>query len=371
MKNALLLLLLCATLGRAVPALANGPELEFTKTIHREFATTPTGMTALYNRFGKVSVNTWNENRVKIDITIVVNAGDQRNADKTFNRININFTNTAGYVKAETFIDNEGSFNFLGSNNNCQDFKINYQVWMPVGNQLDLRHKYGNAYVGNLNGFMMADIKYGDLRAETINNDAELIIGYGKANLAKVNNVKGQVSYGGIALGDANDVQIDSKYSELRFEKARNVRVTSKYDDLSLGTLDALRLQTKYANVRVNAANAAMMTAQYTDVKFANVAQTLDADLSYGSLKIDQLGRGFSSVNVMAKYTDVQMHVQPGAAYRFEAEGTHSGIKTPQGAVTRHEQDQNRTRVSGYVGGDANARPLIRTLVSYGGVKMQ
>lgn len=364
------ILLLCVTLGWAVAATARGPQQEFTKTINREFATTTNGMTALYNKYGKVNVNTWNENKVKINITIVVNAGDQRNADKTFDRIKINFTHTSGYVKAETFIDNETSGNWFGSNS-CQDFKINYEIWMPAGNQLDLRNKYGNSYVANLNGYLMADIKYGDLRTETINNDAELNIGYGKATLARVNNLKGQVSYGGITLGEARDVQLDSKYSEMKFEKARSVRITSKYDDFSLGNLSELRLLTKYANVRVNSTNMAMITAQYTDIKVNYIVQSLDADLEYGSLKIGSLARNFNTVNVMAKYTDVNMLVEEGASFRFEAEGIHSGIKFPAGAsISRRDESNARIMVQGFVG-DANAKSTIRTKLNYGGIAVK
>ena len=365
------LLLLCVTLGWAVTATARGPEQEFSKTIQREFATTANGKTALYNKYGKVNVNTWNENKVKITITIVVNAGDQRIADNAFDRIKINFTNTSGYVKAETFIDSENASGWWKASNGYDDYKINYEVWMPVGNQLDLRNKYGNSYVANLNGFLKADIKYGDLRTENISNDADLNISYGKATLARVNNLKGLVSYGGITLGEARDVQLDSKYSEIKFEKSRSVRITSKYDDFSLGNLSELRLLTKYANVRVNSADMAMVTAQYTDLKVNSIVQSLDADLSYGSLKINSLSRNFTAVNVVAQYTDVQVLVENGASFRFEAEGTHSDVKYPNGAsVSRRDESTYRTNVKGYVG-DANAKGTIRTKLSYGGITMK
>ena len=71
------LLLLCFVIAGMLPAQANGPKQEFTRTINREFGTTVDGMTALYNKYGTVNVKTWQNNSVKIDITIVVNAGSQ------------------------------------------------------------------------------------------------------------------------------------------------------------------------------------------------------------------------------------------------------------------------------------------------------
>lgn len=190
-----LLLVLIALCG-ATLASANGPKQEFSKKINREFGISATGTTAIYNKYGKVNINTWSNNSVKIDIIIIVNTNDQRAADRTFERIKINFLSTADYVKAETVIESETkTATWLGSTS--QDFKINYEVWMPIGNQLDLKNKYGNAFVANLNGKLSAEIKYGDLRTEAINNDADLSIGYGKASMVKVRNLTGYVSYGG------------------------------------------------------------------------------------------------------------------------------------------------------------------------------
>ena len=89
---------------------ANGPNQEFSRPINREFATNSNGMTAIYNKFGAVNVKTWNKNIVKIDIVILVNAKDQREAEKTFNRVKVNFANTAGYVKAETMIQEKSAW---------------------------------------------------------------------------------------------------------------------------------------------------------------------------------------------------------------------------------------------------------------------
>ena len=97
-------ILLCLFLGQTFAAWANGPMQEFTKTINREFGTSADGITALYNKYGNVNVKTWQNNSVKIDVTIVVNAKSQREADESFKNINVNFINTWGYVKAETMI---------------------------------------------------------------------------------------------------------------------------------------------------------------------------------------------------------------------------------------------------------------------------
>lgn len=365
------ILLVCFLAGGTFAAHANNRQdvQEFTRTINREFGTTADGMTALYNKYGTVNVKTWQNNSVKIDITILVNAKNQREADKTFDHIKVNFANAAGYVKAETMIEQFSGVTWFNGGDNT--FKINYEVFIPVGNHLDLKNKYGNSYVASINGKLIAEIKYGDLRAEAVNNDADLNLGYGKCYIARVNNIYGQVSYGELTIAEAREIQLDTKYSELKGDKASSLRLTSKYDDFELGDVDELRLQTKYANLRVRSARTAYVTAQYTDIRFANVSETVDADLSYGSLKIENIGKSVSNVNVVGKYTDVQLYAERGAAYRFELEGSYADIKTPAGATLRTQHKSGSyEKAEGWVG-DANAKAFVKAKLSYGGLVLR
>ncbi len=369
MPNFRNILLICFLAGGFLVAKADEcPPQEFTRNINREFGTTADGMTALYNKYGTVNVKTWQNNSVKIDITIVVNAGNQRDADKIFDRIKVNFANAAGYVKAETIIEQSGGNWWSGGGN---DFKINYEVSMPVANQLDLKNRYGNSYVAPINGKLIAEIKYGDLRAEGVNNDADLNLGYGKCYIARVNNIYGQVSYGELTITEAREIQLDTKYSELKGDKATSLRLTSKYDDFELGDVDDLRLQTKYANLRVRSARVAYVTAQYTDIRFANITETADADLSYGSMKIENIAKNFSNVNVVGKYTDIQLYVERGASYRFELEGHYTDVKSPAGATLRSQaKSGSYEKAEGHVG-DANAKAFVKAKLSYGGLVLR
>lgn len=341
---------------------AFGPQGEFIKKINREFGTNATGMTALYNKYGQVNVKTWANNSVKIDITITINAGTQREADAMFEKIQVNFTNTIGYIKAETMIGQSDWWN-----PKCDNFKIDYEVSMPSGNQLDLKNRYGNAFVVDLNGKLMAEIKYGDIRAENLQADADLYLSYGKAFISKVQNLYGQISYGELRLTEAKDLQMDTKYSDLNIDRARAVRITSKYDDFDLGTIDDLRLQTKYADIKTQSTRAAYITAQYSDVKIGTVTEILDADQSYGSLRVETLGRNVQDVNLNGKYTDYKITLEKGAPCRFEIEYHHSDVKIPTSANIRTEKEDNNSKyIKGSIS-DSNAKCLIKAKLQYGG----
>jgi hypothetical protein len=350
-------------------ACTNGPSQEFSKKINREFYTSANGTTAVYNRHGKIQVHTWAEKKVKMNITILVNARDQKEADRILNTINVNFTNTNGYIKAETFIGDQNSTIF--TKNNCYDFSINYDVWIPTDNQLDLSNRYGDCYVANMNGKLISDVKYGDLHAETVKSDAHLKIEYGKATLKSAQNLYGQVGYGGITVDQADNIQMETRNSECTFRRAKDVRISSKYDDLDLGAIGELRLQTKFSDVKTISAKSAWITSQYSDVAFGNISNLLDANCQYGDLTVEKVQPGFESVSLTGLHTDMQINTS-GSAFRFNIQSEQTDVKYPSQAIfVQLASPANRIITKNGYTGSSSAKSMVKAQLKYGGLSFR
>jgi hypothetical protein len=359
-----------------------GPTREFVKSIKRDFQTSANGTTAIYNRYGDISIRTWPENHVKIEITIVVNAYDQNEAEKALSQINANFTNTNGYIKAETMI---GNLNNRGDNyydwneknvKKCQDYRINYEVWMPVDNQLDLQNKYGDSFVSNMNGKLQANIWYGELRVDNVKSDASIKIEGGKATLTSAKNLYGQVASGGITVDNATDVQMDTRNSDCVFRRAVNLRITSKYDNLALGKIENLRLQTKYSEVHVVSAKTAFITAQYTDASISNISLQLDADFQNGDLTVEKLSSGFDLVNLIGNAANIIITRSPGVSYKYAINGnktemSFASLGTAGKAYSRPASTSSGFVKEGVIGNDSNTRSALKARMTYGSITLK
>lgn len=344
---------------------------EFTKNITREFDQLPNGTTALYNKYGKVDVKTWAQNKVKIDINIVVNADNQSDADRTFNRIKVDFYNSNGYVKAETQIEDGGNnggwmgtLTSWGGSNSCNDFKINYDVYLPIGNSVDLKNRYGDSFLAALEGKLTAEIKYGDLRSEGLKNDLALDLGYGKANFVNAVNIGGSISYGEITVGECRDIRLDTKYSDMEFRRANDLNLTSKYDDFEIGTIHNLTANSKYGDLKVTSAHNVNLTSQYSDLTLGWLGAKGDFDMSYGSVKLDALDKAFSELQIDGSYTDFTIVAGKNVGYKLDATGNYTDIKYPNGLnVSKFDESGSRMSVSGTAG---DGRGLIRVKLNYG-----
>ncbi len=360
-------LLLIGLLWSSAPALAKG---EFTKTIKKEFDITKDGTTAIYNKYGKVDIKTWDKNRVKIDVRIVVKASSESSAQKVFDRIKIAFINNPNYVKAETTIEPVNK-SWWGWGGDKSDFSIIYEVYMPPTNKLDLGAKYCDVYVAALQGEASANVSYGNFKMDGFNDNARITLAYGNGNLSRARNVYLDAKYGNLSVQEAGDIEINSKYTTVSLEKAADIRSNSKYDTYRVGTVKEFRNNGKYDNIEIRNAESVVVASQYTNVKVEKVNKNLDLNLEYGGASVGTVAKGFNQVNLLGKYTDFKLGVERGATFQFDASSRYAGINYPSDMTVTYEYEKSSAReVKGHVGGQ-NAGGAIKARLDYGGLRVK
>lgn len=362
-----LLVLLCLAAN-----VAFAEKQEFSKIIYKEFNIDAYGTTQLINKYGKIDAKTWDGNQVKIKVSIIVNANSQNDAEDVFNRIKIDFYNDSKFVKAETQIGESQSWVKSIWGNKNSDFSINYDVYYPRGNFLDLSNKYGNSYVGHTNGAVKANVKYGNIKLEDINNNLELHIAYGNANFGTVKNtLKANVDYGKLIGKGAEKIEIDGDYSEFEFDNAAELRAKTDYATFRLGNIGSFTSEADYGHFKIKRVDNISFNGDYTDVNIVDLGNFADFNMDYGALHVDNVDKTFSEIRIDADYTDVTIAPESGTQYRFDASANYSGIKYPAGFNVNYEKDgSSNKRVEGFMGSKA-AKGLIKVNMSYGGVKIR
>lgn len=345
---------------------------EFTKVIKKEFDITKNGTTALYNKYGKIDVKTWDKNRVKIDVTIVVNASSEASAQKVFDRIDIKFFNNEGYVKAETVIETtKGGWWGDWDGEPRSDYSINYEIYMPATNNLELNNKYGDSYVAPISGVANIDVKYGNFKAQGVSNNAKVVLAYGNGNLVKAQNLNSDVSYGNLTCGEVRDVEMTSKYSKLKIEKASNIRSNTKYDTYEIGTVRELRNDGKYDNFRIGTAENVIVLSKYSQVSVNKLNNLLDLNMEYGGSVIGSLSKDFTNVNLIGRYTDFKISIEAGANFSIDASSNYAGIAYPAALNVSYEKEKGTSHeVKGHLGKEDNRSTIVARL-NYGGLKVK
>jgi hypothetical protein len=343
---------------------------EFTKTVKKEFPISPTGLVDLTNKYGKVEVHTWERDRVKIDVTIVVDARSESAAQDVFDRIQIEFNNDNDFVKAETIIESSNSW-WGGGWNNKSEFQINYEVYMPASCNLELNNQYGDSNVEAISGKADVNVKYGNFQLEGVGGDLHVYLGYGNGTVVKARDVSAEVSYSKINFNTVQDVDFTTKYSKIYLDQGASIKADSRYDHFSLGKIDRLNCESRYGNIEVGDAETVIANSRYTDYIVGQLRESADFSIEYGGLKVKDLKKGFSNVVLEGKYSDFKVYVEPGASFTLDGATNYAGIVYPTGMNVTYEKDKGTSHeVKGHVGTEG-ARSSIKANLNYGGLKVR
>jgi len=349
------------------------PKKEFSKSIQQEFDISATGEVGLHNKYGKIDVKTWGQNKVKIEVTVTVNAKNEEIAESVFERIDIDFTSGSDYVKAVTTIESQkksGWGSWWGNSSNS-DYQIDYEVFMPASCELDLSNKYGDSFVADLESNANVEVKYGSIRMEGVKDDLSLQLGYGNGTVIKSGNTNVIIKYGRIRLGEADDIEMESKYSKVNIEQANDVKSVSKYDVYSVGTVKDFRNQGKYDNVEITSAESVTAFSKYTDFYIENLKHSADFELSYGGATIESVDKDFSEIQIDGSYADFKVNIDSGSSYKLDAIASYAGINYPSDLDVHIEKEKGTSHeVEAYKGGE-NAKGRIKARLSYGGLRIR
>lgn len=220
----------------------------------------------LDNRFGKITVNTWSKSEVKVDVQIKVGANDDELAQKLLDNVTIRDSKDGSGVYFKTNInsdDNGSSWSlFGGRRNNVRKIEVNYTVYMPSRNPLNISNKYGATILPDLDGKLNINNSYGSLVAKALSNPGNQIsVKYGSATIGSLNGSDLDVAYGSLNLNECNKLNADISYSSAkigRLTTSGNINVKFS-GNLNINEVDKnvknLAVNSSYSSVKLGISN--------------------------------------------------------------------------------------------------------------------
>ena len=131
------------------------------------------------------------------------------------------------------------------NNHHNEGMKINYTVYLPASNPLNVKNHFGATIIPDYRGEATIESQFGSLTTGKITNNKKISVGFGHADLGQVNNGKINIEYskgninklvgdvdakfqfcGAIKIMVDNDVKsldIDNSYSTLYMDLSKNL----------------------------------------------------------------------------------------------------------------------------------------------------
>ncbi len=341
MKCSLFLFLLLPGL---LPAIPDGGEAE--KKITREFAIQANGRLTIDNRYGDLDIAIGESNKIKFDITIRANSGNDRKAAEAIDRVHIDFSEGFNRVDARTVIDKSASWtSWFGSSS--QEMEINYQVLVPADIYLELHNRYGNIFLEKTDRDAQVEIEYGDIRLGDINAKLSLDMAYSEGSISQIRQGEFDLSYAELEMEDSDALSVEMKYTDLAMGSSARLQLVSSYGDFKGMDIDELVYSGKYDDLEIDRVKTIDAESGYTGIRLHGLEQTGEFDMRYGDLSIDHIGRGFNRLNINASYTGVALSFVPGTSFGIDAETNYCDIQHTDLQVTMETQEGASSTLKG------------------------
>lgn len=312
----------------------SGEVKERVKNYSKSYSVDGNDKLVINNTYGKVTVNTWAKNEVKVDVQIKAYANEEDEAQKMLDNISITDSKDNSVISFKTNIERTNSNNgnnfwgtlFSNGKTVTRKSEINYTVYMPAKSQLQISNRYGATILPDLQGKVVIDNAYGSLTGKNLSNPAnEIKVRYGSANIENLGSSNLSVAYGSLNLGEADRLNADVSYSSAKIGKlTTSANINVRYSGgLQIADVDknlkSLSVNSSYSSVKLGLPeneNADIdVTVHYGSFNYGSrtvnlVNQSQDDEHRYSSTKVfkGKLGKGDANkvITIKSNYGNVK-----------------------------------------------------------------
>lgn len=233
-------------------AMANDGDfkVEKKKTYTKSYNVSSSERVSFDNQFGELKITTWDKNEVKVDVTMVGKANTDEIAQEVLDRITIEDGKGGSGVFFKTKIG-DGKDWPKGNKYNNTGFSIDFVVYMPAKNPLNVENEFGKTFIPDYSGEITVHQKFGALTAGKLSNTKKVHIEFGGGSTIEsinggelsihfsrtlVNKVDGKVKVfvehcGAVKLGVDNsltELTINNNFTTLHLDVSKSISATFK-----------------------------------------------------------------------------------------------------------------------------------------------
>ncbi len=278
------------------------------KTINKAYVVNADANISVDNSYGNVSVTTWNENKIEIDILIKVSGDNEEWVNKRLNGITVALEPLKHLVSAVTNIDKSSS----GRKGNNNSIEINYNIKIPKNGGVFIKNNYGDIVSTDL--FAKTDIKcrYGKITLGKLHSDDNRInISYcSKSSIEMLKVGVVSADYSGLTINEFGALNLKSDYTDLRFDSGGNLKYVSSYGKLNVGKINNIE-----------------GSGDYLTVAIGDLSGDLKINTKYSKVTIGQATSKAGNISIASSYTAVGIGYSAAYLYDFDIKTKYANFK--------------------------------------------
>lgn len=307
-----------------------GNTAEKTKRVVKSYQVDKDDKLVINNQYGKVAVHVWNKNEIKVEVEIKAFESSENRANQLLDHVNISETQVNNLISFKTnfgkISENFRSYINKGGGD-ARRIQVNYVIYMPAKNALDIDNKYGGIEIDDFAGPLNINSVYGSFSAGKIDHpENQVKVTYGSASIDNFSNGDLLVTYGSLKLNEAD---------------------------------------------KLNA------TIKYSSAKIAHLSNGGTFSLAYsGGFKIDTVDKNVKNLNINSAYSGLTLGFDEAADFDFDVTVSYAGFNYSNDRISASDLSSATSKSKGWnptkhflgrIGKGSESKIVIKS--SYGGVK--
>jgi hypothetical protein len=366
------------------------------KSFSKTFAADQSDKINLSNEYGSIVIKTWDRKEVKVDVQILAYSNNEEDTQKLLDEVSIDAGKSGDLISFTTKISGRNNNWGVGSRNGRKwrrEVRINYVVYMPAVNALNVSQQYGNVTMADFSGPLSAKVQYGNFKAGNLSNSNNyLSVQYGNTEVVQINRATIKHQYGsGLSLGTVGALNLTAQYVKTDIKAITGDAVINQEygEGLTLGTVGHLTLDAQYTKVRIQSIKGNRniiriqyggldigsiedlnLNAQYTGVSIGSLGGNATFDMQYNNLNIQHVAESCRRLTVDAQYVNVSLNFADNYNASLDVQTSYAGFNHGSSVAARltgaDDGDSSTKNYTGKIGnGSSN---YVKVKSSYGSV---
>lgn len=310
----LIVLILIFSVGFTIKAQEN-----VSKIIEETYEFTNAGELQLKNKYGNINIHGWDEDKIQIKITVLVNKKDKKDADGLLKRIKPSISYSKEFINIFSYIEEKesGLFSKMLNRANPFDFdkgniQIDYDISLPVNAALQVTNKFGDIVTNDWRGTLKASIEHGDLWVNDTLTNATIEMKFGKLKTKSIAYSSIKLKNSEFEMEESKDLRINTSGSTISINKVSNLEIYASKDKINIQNIDRIQGEFKFSNVIVN-----------------KIKEYIHLTMNVTDLRINKITKPDAVINLKQKSSEVNINVS-GLRFDFSASLEQGLLRIPK-----------------------------------------
>ncbi len=325
-------------------------KIEKEKVIEANHTLSKKGRIEIENKYGEVTIKTWDKDEVTLKATIRAWSGSESRAEGILEDITVTHRKSGNTVSIKTIVSSRNN----GSNYN-QGFEINYEISMPAQAYLELSNRFGAVSLEDHAGGLELEVEHGNLRTGHLTGAEKkyVRVRFGQVDIDEFSAGEMNVQHGNCTVKTVGNAFLDVRHGSLQVEEGRDLETEVQHGSTTIGTVNSLEAESGFGRFSVE-----------------RVETSIRAEIKHGSCDIDEMGANFKAVYIESSHGSVDVGTGDSKGFMLNAKSQFGSIRSSLSGLnfSRDIKENSSHRVEGKYG---NGAGRIEIKSSHGSIRIR